>query len=413
MGATRRTLGLLRVPGPATGLLTQPIVGTLIDIERRAAAMTSATTTSTTNAAMAPESTSALLGGDSSSSSMTSSTSLHHHHPHQQQQQQRRRGGRRWLARLPFSVWCLIGGSTCCFSGLILMAAGRRVGVVFGDATRGIVTASIGLWLTDFGFNAADVAMRAVAVDALPTSAQPAANGAIAGAMGTGQVLGFVLGSLPMGRLLFGSAGHASDFEGDVVVALVIIMLTLVGSVTALTSSVCAGTSGDFMNVFERQQQRRRRQTQREQAARCGGPGSRRRTAQVSNGTYTAGAEGNGINGMYAANGMNGHEHCHAEDECGENGDDDSRCLLTPADGDDDSASAAATTGAEHEALKGERPRVALVASSFNLFRCPTQFYDIALVTFFMWYVHRPTRSIRCNALHFVALQCLHTHAER
>ena len=378
MGATRRTLGLLRVPGPATGLLTQPIVGTLIDMDRRASsALSSASSSLASSAAASPHS--ALLGG-------TSTTREQQQQQHVQQQQRQRR---RWFTRLPFSVWCLIGGSTCCFVGLILMAVGRRTGVVNGNATHGIVIASIGLWLTDFGFNAADVAMRAIAVDALPKWAQPAANGAIAGAMGTGQVLGFVLGSLPMGRIIFGSGGEAGDFEGDVVVALVVILLTLASSVTALTSTAAAPAStastasgGDFMNVFERQRHRRRMQQYRK-AQRCA-----RGNGHVHGHTFGNGGA-HGVNGyVYGSSGhdgQNGHESTtttgiHIHESVETNGNDvQSRLLASELDDE---------TGIQQQQDE-EQPStpctVSLLLSSFNLLRCPAQFYDIAVVTFFMW----------------------------
>lgn len=283
------------------------------------------------------------------------------------------------------------------------MAIGRRTGVVNGNTTHGIVIASIGLWLTDFGFNAADVAMRAIAVDALPKWAQPAANGAIAGAMGAGQVLGFVLGSLPMGRIIFGSGGEAGDFEGDVVVALIVILLTLACSVMALTSTAAAAAattpagggggggggsgrscqsdtvSADFMNVFERQRHRRRMQQYRKAQRHARGNGRNSNGYGIGNGH-----SGNGDvcgNGHDTQNGHrhNGHDsgdiHVHVHGSVETNGNDvHSRLLTSEAD----------NTDVQHEQLSTPKT-MSLLLSSFNLLRCPAQFYDIAVVTFFMW----------------------------
>ena len=63
-------------------------------------------------------------------------------------------------------------------------------------------------------------------------SKQAAANGALAGAMGTGQIIGFMIGAIPMKAFIQRISGsqHVGDFEGNVLVACVIILVSFVCS---------------------------------------------------------------------------------------------------------------------------------------------------------------------------------------
>lgn len=201
MGASRSSLGLLRIPGPTTGLITQPVVGSLIDMDNE-----------------------------------------------RRRRRSRRRGTGEYAGNAinsgwPLSVVSLIFGSGSCALGLTLMALGYRVGLVHRD--NGIIVASVGLWLTDFGFNFADVAMRAVTAAALPREHQALGNGFIASALGAGQVLGFAVGALPLAGWVESVFGveNACDFEGQVIAGVFVIIVTLACSLWTMSSRTSNGSN--------------------------------------------------------------------------------------------------------------------------------------------------------------------------
>ena len=143
----------------------------------------------------------------------------------------------------PLSVVLLIVGSASCIVGLTLMALGYRVSLVRRD--YGVITASVGLWAVDFGFNFADVAVRAITAGALPKEHQAVGNAYAASALGAGQVAGFAVGALPLAGVVESVLGveKAIDFEGQVAIGVVLLIATLACSLWTMTANAPSGGS--------------------------------------------------------------------------------------------------------------------------------------------------------------------------
>lgn len=139
MGMKRQSLAYLRIPGPMTGLICQPLVGVMIDMDNN----------------------------------KRNSNNKHRPSPHTQQQKYTTATKEKesTTTTTPLSIIIVFVACACCFFGLILMASGDVIGASSGTQRQwlGCIIASIGLWTTDFGFNAADVAMRALTATNLPT----------------------------------------------------------------------------------------------------------------------------------------------------------------------------------------------------------------------------------------------------
>ena len=134
MGIRRQMLGLLRIPGPVTGLICQPVFGVMIDMDNKKRRFSAS-------------------GSPASSAAGSPYEHLTWSKKH--------------ISAIPLSVTFVVIACALCFFGLIMMAIGDVIGAG-GHAVAGCVIASVGLWMVDIGFNGADVAMRAVTAINVP-----------------------------------------------------------------------------------------------------------------------------------------------------------------------------------------------------------------------------------------------------
>ncbi|KAK0500043.1 major facilitator superfamily domain-containing protein [Armillaria luteobubalina] len=130
----------------------------------------------------------------------------------------------RWGRRRPY----MIGGVLICISAMLLLGWTRQVGAWFTSKQSLVVWLGVlSIYFIDFSINAVMAVDRALLVDTLPASQQPAANAWAAAMFSLGSVIGFFIGNLDLPSLL-PFLGHA-ELE---VFSIIVSFLLLAGHVS-------------------------------------------------------------------------------------------------------------------------------------------------------------------------------------
>ncbi|KAK0205153.1 major facilitator superfamily domain-containing protein [Desarmillaria ectypa] len=130
----------------------------------------------------------------------------------------------RWGRRRPY----MIGGVLICIFAMLLLGWTRQVGAWFTSKQSLVVWLGVlSIYFIDFSINAVMAVDRALLVDTLPASQQPAANAWAAAMFSLGSVIGFFFGNLDLPSLL-PYLGHA-ELE---VFSIIVSFLLLAGHVS-------------------------------------------------------------------------------------------------------------------------------------------------------------------------------------
>ncbi|SJL10049.1 uncharacterized protein ARMOST_13431 [Armillaria ostoyae] len=155
----------------------------------------------------------------------------------------------RWGRRRPY----MMGGVLICISAMLLLGWTRQVGAWFTSKQSLVVWLGVlSIYFIDFSINAVMAVDRALLVDTLPASQQPAANAWAAAMFSLGSVIGFFIGNLDLPSLL-PFLGHAELEVFSIIVSVLLLaghisMALLVKEKVLLTT--VPGPKGTWISWF-------------------------------------------------------------------------------------------------------------------------------------------------------------------
>ncbi|KAK0236313.1 sucrose transporter [Armillaria nabsnona] len=158
----------------------------------------------------------------------------------------------RWGRRRPY----MMGGVLICISAMLLLGWTRQVGAWFTSKQSLVVWLGVlSIYFIDFSINAVMAVDRALLVDTLPASQQPAANAWAAAMFSLGSVIGFFIGNLDLPSLL-PFLGHAELEVFSIIVSFLLLaghvsMALLVKEKVLLTTA--PGPKGPLIRTFIQQ----------------------------------------------------------------------------------------------------------------------------------------------------------------
>lgn len=132
----------------------------------------------------------------------------------------------KWGRRRPF----ILGGAIFILTGMLLISNAADLGRLVGSPNFGIALAIIGFWILDLANNTVQGPCRALLVDVAPVTQQNIGGSFFSFMLGTGNFLGYFIGSLPLTEWLpfFGTDIRALFSIGMLVLA-TCITITVVG----------------------------------------------------------------------------------------------------------------------------------------------------------------------------------------
>lgn len=158
----------------------------------------------------------------------------------------------RWGRRRPY----MIGGVLICISAMLLLGWTRQVGAWFTSKQSLVVWLGVlSIYFIDFSINAVMAVDRALLVDTLAASQQPAANAWAAAMFSLGSVIGFFIGNLDLPSLL-PFLGHAELEVFSIIVSFLLLaghvsMALLIKEKVLLTTT--SGPKGPLIRTFIQQ----------------------------------------------------------------------------------------------------------------------------------------------------------------
>ncbi|PBL03151.1 MFS general substrate transporter [Armillaria gallica] len=158
----------------------------------------------------------------------------------------------RWGRRRPY----MMGGVLICISAMLLLGWTKQVGAWFTSKQSLVVWLGVlSIYFIDFSINAVMAVDRALLVDTLPASQQPAANAWAAAMFSLGSVIGFFIGNLDLPSLL-PFLGHAELEVFSIIVSFLLLaghvsMALLVKEKVLLTTA--PGPKGPLIRTFIQQ----------------------------------------------------------------------------------------------------------------------------------------------------------------